>query len=114
MARRVVHEVRVTPVQASWQWELPGASRTQMWCTTGEHLWNPITEHLEPYEHSHLLQETVRNTLVARGYVEVLLEHGQRDQWGRFEALVPVQGLQRVHMRPVKRARGNPRDIDEN
>ena len=52
--------------------------------------------------------------MVARGYVEALLENGQPDGYGRPEALIPVQALQRVYMRPVKRARLNPSDIDEN
>ena len=51
--------------------------------------------------------------MVARVYVEVLLEDYPIGP-GRFEALIPMRELQRIYMRPVKRARLNPSDIDEN
>ena len=52
MARRVVHEVRVTTVRRD---ELPhtyppGASPTVVWGMTEPRLWNPIAERLEPYD----------------------------------------------------------------
>ena len=116
MTRRVPHEVRVTTVRRD---QLPhtyptGTSPHVVWGVTEPHLWNPITERLEPYDSYHARETGARNTLVARGYVEIPGENGQPSGYGRFEALVPVRELQRIYMRPAKRARPNPSDIDPN
>ena len=103
MARRVPHEVRVTTVRENGDTAF-GMSQF--------HLWNPITEELEVYGNLHIHQSGARNTLVARGYVEIPGENGQPSGYGRFEALIPVRELQRIYMRPVKRARPNPSDIE--
>ena len=103
MARRVPHEVRVTTVRENGDTAF-GMSQF--------HLWNPITEELEVYGNLHIHQSGARNTLVARGYVEIQGENGQPSGYGRFEALIPVRELQRIYMRPVKRARPNPSDIE--
>ena len=66
----------------------------------------PVTEELELYGDLHGHETGARNTLVARGHVE----NGQPSGYGRFEALIPVQALQRVYMRPVKRDRLNPHE----
>ena len=117
MARRVPHEVRVVTMlrRNDVGFVLPvgyGESRSHVWHVTDAHLWNPITERLEPYDSYHLRGTGVRNALVARGYVEVQGEDGQRDGYGRFEVLVPVRELQRIYMRPAKRVRLNPSDTE--
>ena len=83
--------------------------RTSFVMTEG-HLWNPTTEQLEPYCTKHVHETGARNTLVARGSVEALLENGQPDGYGRFEALIPRQALQRVYLRPANSARVNRSD----
>ena len=123
MARRVPHEVHVLAVRRDDVGlqvrpdELHfgahfGDSRTHVW-SNGPHLWNPITGRLELQATTYHVRETgARNALVARGYVEVLIEDGQRDGYGRFEALIPVRELQRIYMRPAKRVRLNPSDTE--
>ena len=123
MARRVPHEVHVLAVRRDDVGlqvrpdELHfgahfGDSRTHVW-SNGPHLWNPITGRLELQATTYHVRETgARNALVARGYVEVPGENGQPSGYGRFEALIPVRELQRIYMRPAKRARPNPSDIE--
>ena len=52
----------------------------------------PITEGMELHGNLHGHETGARNTLVARGHVE----NGQPPGYGWFEALIPVQALQRV------------------
>jgi len=110
MARRVPHEVRVTAARRELRDQHPaGASPTHVWGMAESHLWNPTTEQLESYRAKHSRETGARNTLIARGYVEVL-ENGQPDGFGRFEALIPRQALQRVYLRPANSARVNRSD----
>ena len=104
MARRVVHEVRVTSVRQYY-----AGQHCTLYGMTEGHLWNPTTEQLESYRAKHSRETGARNTLIARGYVEVL-ENGQPDGFGRFEALIPRQALQRVYLRPANSARVNRSD----
>ena len=111
MTRRVAHKVDVT-VTRERVMPFQQDSWAHSWGVTEPYLWDPSTERLEPYDSSHANETGLRNALAARGYVEEDRESPGAAQHGRFEVLVPVRELQRIYMRPVKRARPNPSDIE--